>query len=159
MTAKLETPEGYVGAFEGTTKPQPADKPAAPDNRPDDERALKIEDAIMSALEREPRMTLRTLKRKTHAERFGQAWDDCLKSLSDEGELTIENERGLTNRGRTWVALASVTTDSTNDSSVSPHSLVTAPRLKNKALVHVSPLSPRKMGGVGKRSTKCECTL
>jgi hypothetical protein len=115
VTAKLETPDGYVGAFEGTTKPKPADKPAAPDNRPDAERALKIEDAIMSALEREPRMTLRTLKRKTHAERFGQAWDDCLKSLSDEGELTIENERGLTNRGRTWVALASVTTDSTND--------------------------------------------
>jgi hypothetical protein len=105
VTAKLETPDGYVGAFEGTTKPQPADKPAAPDNRPDAERALKIEDAIMTALEREPRLTLRALKRKTNANRFGQAWDDCLKSLADDGELRIQPDPQSAQR--TWVVLAS----------------------------------------------------
>jgi hypothetical protein len=105
VIAKLETPEGYVGAFEGTTKPKPADKPATPDNRPDAERALKIEDAIMTALEREPRITLRTLKRKTNANRVGQAWDDCLKSLADDGELRIEQDPQSAQR--TWVVLAS----------------------------------------------------
>jgi hypothetical protein len=105
VTAKLETPDGYVGAFEGTTKPKPADKPATPDNRPDAERALKIEDAIMTALEREPRMSLRTLKRKTNAHRFSE-WESVLKKLADEGELTIEEVPGLS-KARTWVALAS----------------------------------------------------
>src|SRR5208282_1315269 len=69
VTRKLETPDGYVGAFEGTTKPKPAEKPVTPDNGRDAERALKIEDAIMTALESEPRMSLRTLKRKTNANR------------------------------------------------------------------------------------------
>jgi hypothetical protein len=103
VTAKLETPNGYVGAYEGTTKPVPKeiDTPAVSDGR-DTERAFKIEDAIMTALEREPLMSLRTLKRKTNAHRFGPAFDECLKSLADEGELTVE-----TIQNRTWVALAS----------------------------------------------------
>jgi hypothetical protein len=102
VTAKLETPEGFVAAFAGTTKPAP--KPVIVPTS-SDSPAPKIEDAIMCALERESRMTLRTLRRKTNAHRFGQSWDDCLKRLADAGELRIEQDPQSAQR--TWIVLAS----------------------------------------------------
>lgn len=118
VTAKLDTPDRYVAAYEVTTKPEhkPVDVPAVNDAQaPDAGRMLKIEDTIMCVLERETRITLRSLKRKTHAERFGADWDTCLQSLADGGELQIEQDPQVPQR--TWIALspASVTSD-TNQS-------------------------------------------
>jgi hypothetical protein len=114
VTAKLETPDGYVGAFEGTTKPQPADKPA-PNDGPDDaaDRMWRTEDAIMRALESGPRLTLRTLKRKVSAHRL-KAFDETLKKLADEGELEIKTDPEQPQR--TWVALAGDSISGTTDS-------------------------------------------
>ena len=95
---KLDTLPGYVAVLEGTTKSEPKTE----DTRPVvSSEALRCEDAIMQALESEPRMPLRALKRKTHAHRFGAQWDDCLQDLADAGEIRLE-EAGA----RTWVTLA-----------------------------------------------------
>ena len=86
ITAKLETPDGYVGAYLGTTKPesQKEDAPRASESS----RSSDVEDMILSALTT-GRMTLRDLKRKVSAHRIPD-FDDCLKTLVDEGELTLE---------------------------------------------------------------------
>ena len=101
MTTVLDTPPGYIAAYEGTTKPE-----VKSDNAEDDtqDRRVKIEDAILLALESEPVMSLRELRRKTHAERYGQWWDSCLKRLEDDGDVVIEKEdvRAM-EKSRTWV--------------------------------------------------------
>ncbi len=100
VTTVLDTPPGYIAAYEGTTKPE-----VKSDNAEDDtqDRRVKIEDAILLALESEPCMSLRELRRKTHAERYGQWWDSCLKRLEDDGDVVIEERRAGNGKSRTWV--------------------------------------------------------
>ena len=88
VTAELETPHGYVAAYEATTKAEPeTTKDSAPDT--ESSRVFSAEDAIMSALETVGRLTLRDLKRKVSAHRFPN-FDDCIQALADEGELSLE---------------------------------------------------------------------
>jgi hypothetical protein len=115
VTAKLDAPDGYAAAYEGTTKPEPKPVNIPVNDQAESDaaqtRMLGIEDAIMTVLERENRITLRTLKRKTHAERHGEDWEKCLQSLAEGGELEIEQDSEV--RQRTWIVLspASVITD------------------------------------------------
>ena len=109
VTAVLDTPSGCIAAYEGTTKPEA--QPANTDGYAQDKR-FKIESLIMLALESEPRMPLREIRRKTHAERYGQQWVSCLKRLVDAGDVLIEERRTISGRFRTWVTgTASVSTD------------------------------------------------
>lgn len=87
VTAELETPHGYVAAYEATTKPEPETPKEAPGT--ESSPSLAAEEAIMSVLETVGRMTLRDLKRKVSAHRFPN-FDDCLRTLADEGELSLE---------------------------------------------------------------------
>ena len=104
VTRKLETPPGYVAAFEGTTRPEVS--VAVP--TVEDPDTARCESAIMSALEAESPMPVRILKRRTHPERFRDGlWDECLQGLADAGEIQLEDRRGLTDTPRQW---ASVTT-------------------------------------------------
>lgn len=98
---RLEAPPGYRAVVEGTTLPKPKPKAVVPEFDPNIERC---EGAIMDAMIADPRMTLYTLKRKTHAERFGKdLWDKCVQNLVEIGEIRLETERGLTSRERIWV--------------------------------------------------------
>lgn len=100
VCAVLETPPGYVAVLEGTTKPEVLE-PSPPDIS---DESVRCELAIMAALESEPRMTMRELKRKVSGHRFAGVWDECLRRLCDEGE--IKTEPDPTTPQRTWVVLA-----------------------------------------------------
>jgi len=101
---KMDAEPGSIAVLEGTAKP----KHVAPVEQPVSDAVLRCEDAIMKALDAEPRMTVYALKRKIHAERFGkELWATCLKSLADVGEIRLEAERGLTTREQMWVCRAS----------------------------------------------------
>ena len=103
---RRETPHGYVAAYEATTKPETEAPKEAPDT--ESSRAGGAEDAIMSTLEAMGRMTLRDLKRKVNAARMPQ-FDGCLKTLADEGELSLEPD--AENAKRIWVVIKGVGTD------------------------------------------------
>ncbi len=102
VTKQLETPPGYVGAYEGTTKPAPK-VVEAPDLEAEKDRErtrlTTIEDAIILALDKGGRMVLSALKRKTHSYRFGEDWEKCLHHLAEQGELEIQTDGA----GRQWV--------------------------------------------------------
>jgi hypothetical protein len=104
VCSTLDTPSGFVALVEATTAPEVKTEAAL---RAVSAEALRCEDAIINALESEPRMPLRDLKRKTNAHRFGEQWDDCLQELADAGEIRLEEVPGTAGRTRTWVALAS----------------------------------------------------
>jgi hypothetical protein len=95
VLAILDAPPGYRAVFEATTKPEVVEspKPTAGDNDG------RCKEAIMRALD-SGRLTIRDLKRKTHADRFPR-WDDCLQKLASDGELTLTTESK-----RTWVELS-----------------------------------------------------
>ena len=97
VTAALDVPPGYVAILEGTTKPETAPEESAPVN----ETEVRCELAIIAALDTEPRMTLRTLKRKVSSHRF-PAFDECLKRLADQGELSVSPDPAQPQR--TWVS-------------------------------------------------------
>jgi hypothetical protein len=101
VTATRDIPAGYIAVLEGTTKPEIRQEYTPAVN---DIEQAKCELAIMAALESEPRMTLRTLKRKVSAHRFAGAWDGCFKKLTDEGEIQVEADPAMPQR--TWVTLA-----------------------------------------------------
>lgn len=100
VTKKLDTPDGFIAAYEGTTAAHEA-RDAAPKFDPD---SAKCEAAILDAMIAEARMTVYALKRKTHADRFGKdLWETCLQTLVDAGEIRLETTRGLTKKERIWV--------------------------------------------------------
>jgi hypothetical protein len=101
VTAALEIPPGYIAVLEGTTKPQIQQESVVNGNG--DETRCEI--AIMAALESEPSMSLRRLKRKISAHRL-PAFDVCLKRLAELGELRTFVKRNIANQNRTWVELA-----------------------------------------------------
>jgi hypothetical protein len=109
VTAQLETPPGYVGAYEATTKPEVVHEVVVSEAAGDDAertRLTTIEDKIVSCLEKGGRMVLSALKRKTHAYRFGEDWETCLKNLTEQGELETKTD----DAGRVWVCTTSVVT-------------------------------------------------
>jgi hypothetical protein len=112
VTAKLGTPPGYVGAYEGTTNtdtnPNPVTKKVVAEPV---SNSIAVADMILSALEPVGRMALRDLRRKTNAARLPQ-FDVCLKALADEGVLTLEPDPEYPTR--LWAVLKSVETDITN---------------------------------------------
>jgi hypothetical protein len=102
VTAQLDTPPGYVGAYEATTKPEAKPEVVvseAADNDAERTRFTAIEDKIVSCLEKGGRMVLSALKRKTHAYRFGEDWEKCLQNLTEQGELETKTD----DAGRVWV--------------------------------------------------------
>lgn len=106
VTARLETPPGYVDAYEATTRPEPKPEVVvsdAADHDAERTRLTAIEDKIVSCLEKGGRMVLSALKRKTHAYRFGDDWEKCLKSLTEQGELETTTD----DAGRVWVCTTS----------------------------------------------------
>jgi hypothetical protein len=112
VTAVLDPQPGYIAVLEGTTKPVVEVEVRA------DESAMRCELAIMAALEKQPRLSLRELRRKISAHRFA-AFDASLKKLADAGEITIETKRGLTNNERTWIALSADNSGSAASDSTS----------------------------------------
>ena len=96
VSAVLNAPPGYRAVLEVTTKPEEIAPSAAAQGD-----AARCESAILTALESEPRMSLRDLKRKTNANRFSR-WDGCLQKLAADGELTVTADSN-----RTWVELSS----------------------------------------------------
>ena len=116
VTAVLDPPPGYIAAYEATTKPEV--KPANA-NDTTEEMRFRIENSIMLALESGMGMPLRTLKQKTHASRYGQQWDSCLKRLVDACALLIEERRALNGASRTWVLIPPDTTSAVTETNVS----------------------------------------
>jgi hypothetical protein len=110
VTAQLETPPGYVGAYEATTKPEVVVSEVvvseAAGNEAERTRLTAIEDKIVSCLEKGGRMVLSALKRKTHAYRFGEDWEKCLQNLTEQGELETKTD----DAGRVWVCTTSAVT-------------------------------------------------
>jgi hypothetical protein len=103
VAAVLETQPGYIAVFQGTTKPEEIREVSSPNHANEDD--CRCELAIMEALDKEPRLTLRTLKRKVNANRF-PAFDECLKRLANEGELSVEPDTAMPQR--TWVTAVAV---------------------------------------------------
>jgi hypothetical protein len=100
VVKKLETPPGFVAVFEVTTKPKPVEV-SAPEPK-NDEHAGRCEDAILEVVEADKRITLRSLRKKTHGERFGpDLWDKCLQTLVNAGEIRLEPD--ATAPKRMWV--------------------------------------------------------
>jgi hypothetical protein len=102
VTAQLDAPPGYVGAYEATTKPEAKPEVVvseAAGNDAERTRLTAIEDKIVSCLEKGGRMVLSALKRKTHAYRFGEDWEKCLQNLTEQGELETKTD----DAGRVWV--------------------------------------------------------
>ena len=95
ITRVLEPTDGYSVVLEGTTKPE-----VQPTAAPVEDTRCEL--AILAALESEPRITLRDLRRKVHAYRY-PSFHACLKRLHIEGKLQILAERGLTDKERTWI--------------------------------------------------------
>jgi hypothetical protein len=94
---KLETLPGYAAVLECTTRAE-----AMPvEHEPVSNDVIKCESAILDALADEPRLTLYNLKRKTHAERYGELFEKCLSSLEDVGEIRLEQDATVAKR--TWV--------------------------------------------------------
>jgi hypothetical protein len=119
VCARLETPPGYLAVLEGTTKPEVIEH-LPPDIS---DEALRCELAIMAALESEPRVSQRELRRKTSSHRFGSMWDVCLRRLAEVGDITIETDKSIANQPRTWVSLSAhdstdcITVSNANDDS------------------------------------------
>jgi len=99
VIAELDPPTGFVAVLKGTTRPMPTAPAEATVNVED----AKCEAAILKALQAEPRMNMRSLKRKCHADRFGSdVWEKCIKQLTEAAEIKIRAEQF----GRIWVELS-----------------------------------------------------
>jgi len=101
---RLEAPPEFVAVFEGTTLPEPKEKPVADNDYPTP-RVFRCENAILDALAA-GRASIRELKRRTHATRYGQDWDTALGNLQREGEIRLHTEQWASGKERVFVELA-----------------------------------------------------
>lgn len=97
LPEKLEAPPGFVLVAEGTlTPPEVKGETAGRTDLEVDRRAA----AILLALEEQPPMLIRTLRRKVHADRFPAGlWDRCIQYLEDGGHICF-TEGGLVGQKR-----------------------------------------------------------